>query len=118
MWGYMAENGPVCVSFGQLTFSGVFGVWGFWGKKKVQKKGVFWGVQMGPPQPKSALTFSNQREMEYFRVYRGFFLPANRLAAVSRAKKIFFRGKFGGFLKKTGSKSGKKKIFSDFRFFD
>ena len=56
--------------------------------------------------------------MEYFRVYRGFFLPGNRLAVVLSFEKIFFRGKFGVFLKKGGSKRGKKKSFSDFRFFD
>jgi hypothetical protein len=93
VWGYMAENGPVCVSLCVRRFEGRFGVWGFWGKKKVQKKGVFWGVQMGPPQPKSALTPSKQRKNLFFRVYRGFFLPGNRLRVVLRAKKIFFRGK-------------------------
>jgi len=43
----MAENGRICVLGCDLTYGGVFEVWGFWGKKKVQKKGVFFGVKMG-----------------------------------------------------------------------
>jgi len=80
-----------------LTYGGVFEVWGFWGKKKVQKKGVFWGVQNGGPASRGAISLSNQRKMRCSRVYRGFFLPANRLAAVLSSEKIFFRGKFGVF---------------------
>ena len=39
-----------------LTYRGVFEAWGFWGKKKVQKKGVFWGVQNGGPGRRGAIT--------------------------------------------------------------
>ena len=106
MWGYMAENGPVCVSLCVWIFEGRFGVWGFWGKKKVQKKGVFWGVQNGGRGKNGLITLSNQRKMGFSRVYWGFFLPGNRGAAVSRPKKIFVRWKFGGFLKKRGVKKG------------
>jgi hypothetical protein len=93
VWGYIGQNGRNCVSLCQLTFSGVFGVGGFWGKKKVQKKGVFLGGQNGGSIEKWVITPSKQCKNLFFRVYRGFFLPGNRLRVVSRAKKIFFRGK-------------------------
>ena len=93
----MAANGRIGVLGYQIYFSGGFTVWGFWGKKKVQKKGVFWGVPNGGPASRGAITLSNQRKMGFSRVYRGFFLPANRLAVVLSFEKIFFRGKFGVF---------------------
>jgi hypothetical protein len=93
VWGYIGQNGRNCVSLCQLTFEGVFRVGGFWGKKKVQKKGVFLGVPNGGSRGNGLITSSKQRKNLFFRVYRGVFLPGNRLRVVSRAKKIFFRGK-------------------------
>jgi hypothetical protein len=93
VWEYIAQNGPVCVKSGHLDFKRGFMVGGFRGKKKVQKKGVFWGVPNGGSIAKWVITPSKQRKNLFFRVYRGFFLPGNRLRVVSRAKKIFFRGK-------------------------
>jgi hypothetical protein len=93
VWGYMAENGKISLLGYQFYFFRGFMVLGFRGKKKVQKKRGFLGPKMGYPARRGVLTFPNQREMLFFRVYRGFFLLANRLRVVSRAKKIFFRGK-------------------------
>ena len=97
MWGYICQNGRIGMLGFVLTYGGVFEVWGFWGKKKVQKKGVFWGVQNGGPASRGAITLSNQRKMGFSRVYRGFFLSGNRLAVVLSFEKIFLGGFLGGF---------------------
>jgi hypothetical protein len=63
VWEYIAQNGPVCVKYVHLDFKGAFRVGGFWVKKKVQKKGVFWGVPNGGSTMKWVITPSKQREM-------------------------------------------------------
>ena len=60
----------------------------------------FSGPKIGGCLGNGGLTGSNQREIEFSRAYRGFFLPGNRLGVVSRHEKIFLGGILGGFLKK------------------
>ena len=54
--------------------------------------------------------------MEFFRVYRGFFLPANRLAVVLSFEKIFLGG-FWGVFEKNGGQKGVKTGFFQILFF-
>ena len=47
MWEYIAQNDPVGVKSVRLNYKSRFRVEIYRGKKKVQKKGVFFGVKMG-----------------------------------------------------------------------
>ena len=73
---------------------------------------------MGCPARRGFITLPFRREMEFSRVYRGFFLSANRLAVVLSHEKIFLGGFLRGFSGDFSKIFKIKKKILDFRFFD